>query len=171
MDAPDAAELEVVAAQLGRAPTGVVRIAARCPAGHPSVVTNYPLQEKRGRPVPFPTLHWLTCPELVRAVSRLEMVGLIDEFDTRLENDDEFAAAVATDHASYVEERWNLLDAAARTSAETAGLLPVLRERGIGGIANRRSVKCLHLHLAHHLAAHNTIGALLVAEHGIAPCV
>ena len=44
-------------------------------------------------------------------------------------------------------------------AAEEAGVAAALRERGIGGIANRDSVKCLHLHYAHHLARGSAIGA------------
>jgi hypothetical protein len=165
------ADLLTVTGQLQRRPQHVLGVAARCPSGHPSVVVNHPLRRHRDRLVPFPTLYWLTCPELSRAVSRLEMAGLIRRLDDRLAGDDDLAARLHADHASYVEARWRLLDAADQAAATGAGLAEAFRSRGIGGMRHWRSVKCLHLHLAHHLAAHNTIGALLVDEFGIRVCV
>lgn len=163
-------DLAIVATQLGRPPTKVAGIAARCPAGHPSVVLNHPLHRRSGRLVPFPTLFWLTCPQLSRAVSRLEMAGRIVELERRLAEDDDLAQALHRDHRSYVEERWQLLSAEDQQEVRESGLLETFEERGIGGMANWRSVKCLHLHLAHHLARRNVLGALLAEEHGLKPC-
>ena len=167
---PTPADLETVAAQLGRPTTSVVGIAARCPAGHPSVVVNYPVHRKGDRLLPFPTLFWLTCTELNKAVSRLEMRGLIAELDDRLESDEELAAALLRNHESYIAQRWQQLTEADRAAVESAALTDVFHRRGIGGLSHLRSVKCLHLHLAHHLAAGNAIGALLVQDHALAPC-
>jgi len=49
----------------------------------------------RNRPVdaegqPFPTLYWLTCPEAVGAVSRLESDGWIKRLSHRAEVDPDF---------------------------------------------------------------------------------
>ena len=62
-------DLRLVAEQLGRAPTVPFTVVARCPGGHPLVIRNAPVDE-RGEP--FPTTFWLSCPDAVRAVSRLE---------------------------------------------------------------------------------------------------
>jgi len=59
--------MEIVARQLGREPRPF-RVAARCPYGAPSVIEN-----ETGREMP--TRFWLTCPSLVRAVSRVESAG------------------------------------------------------------------------------------------------
>jgi hypothetical protein len=58
---------EAVALQLGREPLAF-RVAARCPAGLPSVVEN------ERRPA-MPTSFWITCPTLRAAVSRVEAAG------------------------------------------------------------------------------------------------
>lgn len=58
---------EVVARQLGREPMDS-RVAARCPAGRPSVIEN-----KRRREMP--TTFWLTCPSLQAAISGIEAAG------------------------------------------------------------------------------------------------
>ncbi len=169
-EVPTPTDLETVAAQLGRKQTRVVGIAARCPAGHPSVVVNYPLRRRGAQLLPFPTLFWLTCPELIKAVSRLEMRGLIAELDGRLETDDDLAAALLHDHESYIAQRWQQLTDEDRAAIEAASLTDVFQQRGIGGIGNLRSVKCLHSHFAHHLASANAIGALLERDHGLHTC-
>ena len=58
---------EAVALQLGREPVPF-RVAARCPAGLPSVIEN----ERR---LEMPTSFWITCPSLSAAISRVEAAG------------------------------------------------------------------------------------------------
>ncbi len=58
---------EAVALQLGREPAPF-RVAARCPAGRPSVIEN----ERRRE---MPTTFWITCPTLQAAISRVEAAG------------------------------------------------------------------------------------------------
>ncbi len=59
---------EAVARQLGREPTIPFRVAARCPAGLPSVIENEPSRK-------MPTSFWVTCPTLSASISRLEAEG------------------------------------------------------------------------------------------------
>ena len=141
----------------------------RCPAGHPQVLRCHPLRGGE-RVVPFPTLYWLVCPQLVEAVSRLEHAGWIDRLQSRLQDDDAFAAAVSADHDAYIEARWGQLDEAERERIRKSGLENEFKERGIGGIRNRRSIKCLHLHFAHHLAARSTIGGEIERSGLVVPC-
>ncbi len=58
---------ETVALQLGREPQPF-RVAARCPAGFPSVIENE-------RHPAMPTSFWITCPSLKAAISRVEASG------------------------------------------------------------------------------------------------
>ena len=58
---------ELVTRQLGREPLAF-RVAARCPAGRPSVIEN----ERRRE---MPTAFWITCRSLQAAISRIEAVG------------------------------------------------------------------------------------------------
>ena len=67
-------DLRIVAEQLGREPTIPFTVVARCAPGHPLVIRNAPV-DGDGRP--FPTSYWLTCPNAVRSVSRLEADGWI----------------------------------------------------------------------------------------------
>ena len=60
-----AADLVTVAEQLGREPTIPFTVVARCTGGHPLAIRNAPVDPDGA---PFPTTHWLTCPDAVRAV-------------------------------------------------------------------------------------------------------
>jgi uncharacterized protein len=125
------ADREVVARQIGREPRAFKRVAVRCPFGRPAVTEQAPF-DAEGRP--FPTTFWLTCPQLVAAVSRLEAAGGVDRW-TR---------AAATDPA--------LGASLERADAEQRRLRPELPV-GIAGAADgARSLKCLHAHVAFALA-------------------
>jgi hypothetical protein len=65
------ADHAAVARQLGRDPKPF-RVAARCPFGLPSVIENERTRE-------MPTSFWVTCPNLVAAVSRVESTGGVRE--------------------------------------------------------------------------------------------
>lgn len=128
--APDRAE---VAALLGREPQGAYEVVVRDGTGAPVVIRNDPLLDDG---TPMPTRYWLVGSDLRKAVSGIEAAGGVraaaDEVDP-----DELAGA----HARYAAER----DAALPTGY--AGPRPA---GGVGG--TRKGVKCLHAHLAWHLA-------------------
>jgi exopolyphosphatase / guanosine-5'-triphosphate,3'-diphosphate pyrophosphatase len=138
-------DLRIVAEQLGRRPTVPFTVVARCRGGHPLVIRNAPLDERGD---PFPTTFWLTCPDAVRAVSRLEAEGWISRLNEQLESDLGFAEAVAQAHAEYARER-----ARDDPAAERHG--------GVGG--TRKGLKCLHAHYANHLAGGDDVVGAWVA--------
>ncbi len=59
----------VIAAQLGRAPRGLLGVAHRCPCGLPDVAETAPRLPDGS---PFPTLYYLTCP---RAAAGTQSAG------------------------------------------------------------------------------------------------
>jgi hypothetical protein len=126
-----------VEAQLGRPPRGLRAVAHRCSCGLPDVVETDPVLEDG---TPFPTLYYLTCPRAASAVGRLEASGLMNEMTARLADDPDLAAAYARASEDYLARR----DAIRRLDGDpTAGGMP---ER----------VKCLHVLVAHELAAPGT---------------
>jgi hypothetical protein len=141
--------------QLGRSPRGPLHVECRCRHGCPQVIRVHPILDGS----PFPTLFWLTCPFLVKAIDRLEADGWVKRLEDLLGKDSSLARAVEQAHRSYIAERLGLLSAEERASLEARGMLTTLLERGIGGTADLRRVKCLHLHTAHALARTNPIGA------------
>jgi hypothetical protein len=129
-----------IAAQLGRAPRGLLGVAHRCRCGLPDVAETAP-RLPDGRP--FPTLYYLTCPRASAAVSRLEASGLMREMTSRLA-DDALRRRYESAHRDYLARR----EAAART----AGVEPLPPGTpSAGGMPER--VKCLHALVAHELAA------------------
>lgn len=130
-----AADLAAVAAQLGRPPRGTRAVAHRCPCGLPDVVETTP---RLVDGTPFPTLYYLSCPNAVAAVSRLESAGRMREMTARLAGDPQLAARYRAAHADYLARR--------RAVAE----VPEIERVSAGGMPGR--VKCLHALLAHALA-------------------
>lgn len=130
------ADLNVLQAQLGRTPRGVVAIAARCVCGNPTVVHTAP---RLPDGTPFPTQYYLTHPQAVAAVSTLEARGEMKTMSQQLKDDPELAAHYARAHESYLEERYALDD------------VPEIHGISAGGMPER--VKCLHVLVGHSLAA------------------
>jgi hypothetical protein len=151
----------------------MARVEARCAFGYPTVVSVDPLvphRRARGPAEPFPTRFWLTCPVLVEQVSRIEASGLIDALEEDARRDPAFASRLAADHARCAAERWEAADAGARDAAARRRLLPVLRDSGVGGVRDHRTVKCLHAQYAHHLARGNAVGEILDVRHAPEEC-
>ena len=67
----------LVERQLGRRPRAFLRVVARCPFGAPAVTEQAPYDDAGD---PFPTTYYLTCPQLVAAISRLEAAGGVERW-------------------------------------------------------------------------------------------
>jgi hypothetical protein len=163
----DERDLRVIEEQLGRRPRGVLAVERRCPAGHPQVIKVYPLLGEE----PFPTLFWLTCPEIVRQISRLEHEGWIERLEELIQSDPELRRRYHESHRAYLRERWETLLEPDRRWIEEHGLLEVFQKRGIGGLRDWDRVKCLHMHYAHHKArGNNPIGEWIEEHFEIREC-
>ncbi|WP_235954107.1 DUF501 domain-containing protein [Actinomyces faecalis] len=130
------ADLEALGEQLGRVPRGVVGIAARCVCGRPTVVRTAPRLPDGS---PFPTSYYLTHPAAVKGCSTLEAEHLMEDYNARLGEDPELAAAYARAHEDYLARRAEL------------GSVEEIDGVSAGGMPTR--VKCLHALLGHALAA------------------
>jgi hypothetical protein len=122
--------------QLGRSPRGVAGVAHRCPCGRPDVLATIPRLEDG---TPFPTTFYATCPRLTGAISTLETSGLMREMSERLAEDPDLAAAYRRAHEDYLARR------------DVLGHVPEIAGISAGGMPTR--VKCLHVLVAHSLAA------------------
>lgn len=148
------ADRAAVAAQLGRPPRGRWIVARRCACGLPQVIETQPHLDDG---TPFPTLWWLTCRALCKAVGRLEAGGWMAAFNERLATDPGLAAALRAATQSYAARR------------EASEPLPEGSPRrghpGGGGGPLGGRVKCLHAHVAHQLiTGDNPAGAGALAE-------
>lgn len=88
---------------------------------------------------PFPTTYYATCPRLTGAISTLESQGVMKDMTARLAEDDELAAAYTRAHEHYLARRGEF------------GSVPEIEGISAGGMPDR--VKCLHVLIAHSLAA------------------
>jgi len=133
---------EVIKHQLGRKPKGTFRVVKLCRHGFPQMIENPPLVDGK----PMPTLFWLTCPFLVKEVSRLEEAGYIEYFEERIKKNARFRGRYLKAHA---------FERMLRKAKLPADLPPKVKFKlistGVGGIENPLGVKCLHLHLASFL--------------------
>ena len=111
-------------------------MAHRCPCGHPDVLTTEP---RLPDGTPFPTTYYATCPKLTGAISTLESQGLMREMTERLAGDPDLAAGYRAAHEDYLARRAAL------------GEVPEIAGVSAGGMPDR--VKCLHVLVAHSLAA------------------
>lgn len=155
--------------QLGRSPRGVLNVSSRCPEGHPAVVRTKPLIRSGGGFEIFPTLFWLTCPEMVRKVSSVEAIGYIERLERELRRSSQMRSKYRKQTEDYRGERWNMLSSQERAFISKRGLKAEL-EKGIGGVGDVDHLKCLHMHVAHHLARENIIGKLVLERFAIRKC-
>ncbi|WP_379601842.1 DUF501 domain-containing protein [Quadrisphaera sp. GCM10027208] len=132
----DPRDVDAVSRQLGRPARGVVAVAHRCPCDLPDVVETAPRLDDG---TPFPTTYYLTCPRAVAAVSTLEASGLMREMTQRLRQDADLAARYRAAHEDYLRRR------------DVLGDVPEIEGVSAGGMPAR--VKCLHVLVAHALAA------------------
>lgn len=153
------ADLATVAAQLKRPPRATRRVAHRCSCGLPDVVETSPRLEDG---TPFPTVFYLTCPRARSAIGRLEASGLMREMTARLDDDEALAARYRAAHEAYLAHRDAIASLGTTVSA--------------GGMPRR--VKCLHVLVAHALAAGPGVNPFgdevldLLADWGVeGPCV
>ena len=123
---------------------------------------------------PFPTMYWLTCPHISKAISELERNGYVKIFEERIVNDNELTNIWYNVHEEYANERWNLLTINDQEylSKERSSMKDILQYSGVAGTdhkgvraqnADRESyvpsVKCLHSHYAHYRSQNDTEGS------------
>ena len=151
-------DLASVTRQLGRPVRAVNAVAHRCGCGQPDVLKTEP-QLPDG--TPFPTLYYLTCPRATGAIGTLEADGLMRQMAARLATEPELASAYRAAHDAYLAQR------------EELGHVPHIAGISAGGMPDR--VKCLHVLVAHSLAAGPGVNPLgdqalaILAESGITP--
>ena len=120
----------LVEQQIGRPPRAFRRVVVRCPYGKPAVTEQAPFDESGE---PFPTTYYLTCPQLVAAIARVEAAGGVERWSRLVREDPE------------------LRESAERADEEQRRLRPEL-PGGIAGRTRTGSLKCLHAHVAFGLA-------------------
>jgi hypothetical protein len=109
--------VRTVAHQLGYIPRNIVNIGSYDKMEKPNVAIVYPLnfnnlngryKESNGLK-PFPTILWMTNPELRDRISKLEDLGWINKLYQRLQGNPDWLSQMQIAHKRYSEFRWNLL--------------------------------------------------------------
>jgi len=143
-------DIVMVESQLKRKIDNFNKVSCRCVHGFPAVIESLPVRNGR----PFPTLYWLTCPFLRKAISTLESQGWIRYFEETLKRDSAFRSRHLRANRE-VSHRRSLLF--------TGSYDEYLSKLGTGGIRDLMTVKCLHLHVADFLSGvDNPIGETVV---------
>ena len=128
-----ATDRAAVATLLGRLPEGAFEVVVRNEEGQPVVIRNEPFLADG---TPMPTRYWLVDDELRKAVSRVEAAGGVRRAAAAVDRQE-----LARAHARYAAERDTAIPPG-HTGPRPSG--------GVGGTG--QGVKCLHAHLAWHLA-------------------
>lgn len=119
---------------------------------------------------PFPTLYWLTDPLLRTLVSKLELNSMGVTLGKRLGTEPDALASMTKANQAYGQERYNLLTPQDIAFIEKRKWEKAFSpDRGVAGIKNYASVKCLHSHVAHFLSggqgsSDNIIGKWVMEE-------
>lgn len=135
-EAPTPDDLRAVEAQLGRPPRDIVAVAHRCACGQPDVVMTQP---RLSDGTPFPTTYYLTCPRATAAASTLEAEQVMKQMESDLASDPALADGYRRAHEAYLHDR------------NAIAYVPEIDGISAGGMPTR--VKCLHVLMAHALAA------------------
>ncbi len=146
--------------QIGRKPEGMKEISKYCPFGYPAVIKVYPFFNNRV----FPTTYWLTCPYLNKNISRLEDANMINKLQDRVNNNVDLKEKLKTAHKYYSEQRISMLDEETikKIKKISDDIYHTLKNSGIGGIKDKKGIKCLHTHVADYLVNQlNPVGEII----------
>lgn len=132
-------ELEIIRKQLGREPDNLGGIPLKCPFEKPAVLLTLPYSSDKGI---FPTTFWLSCPYLVKEVSRLEEKGLVKELTEKINKNPALKEELERAHKIYAQKRRSLLgeDEVAELRRGSPDILKVLLESGGGGESEIKKV-------------------------------
>ncbi len=155
----------IIGWQIRREPRNLYGVVRRCKNQCPKVIINHPLGRKKPADI-FPTVFWLTCPAVVRRISRIEDRGYIQRIQDQIINNFTLARNMREAHQEYIFIRRSLVESStlSRVQKSEKKVLKNLEWLGIGGVADLKGIKCLHTHYAHYLATCNNPVGQLVAN-------
>jgi len=165
---------QAIRQQLGYLPSNFVAVSARNEIGLPIAIQTYPLDggarrrknkaalEESSVGTPFPTLYWLTCPSISRAIAEMERQGYVGRVEEILRSNSELTRQLVQCHREYAKERWDTLseeDQSRLQQSESSSMFRIRQILELSGVAGTNitvddnqlyvpSVKCLHAHYA-----------------------
>jgi len=164
---------EIILDQLGYIPTNLVSVAARRGTGSPLALKTYSLNggasrrkaKALGDMTPFPSLYWLCCPIVGKAVADLERQGYVGILEQRLMAEPGTLDNFIKSHEGYALERWSGLKPDHQQHIlQYERMTEMVRYSGVAGTdfkpfapsddadhtPVKASIKCLHAHYAHY---------------------
>ena len=153
----------VVEQQLGRPPAGFREVMSRTADGAPAIIRVASVVDG----VPFPTLYWLSHPELGRLVYEYESNGVTQRIQDCIDQNPEHQQRLQQDNLDYIRHRADFFDAEASDQLRRLGIEEGFQKKGIGGNSNFKRVRCLHAYLAAHVVTPNLVGELLESICGL----
>lgn len=177
-------DARAVQVQLGYSPPNFHSVSARSGDGSPIAIQTYPLHGGAPRRqakqqassvsvlgTPFPTLFWLTHPEISKAIADLERRGFVGILEQRLNQDEKISNQFLQCHQDYARRRWECIsrqDQEVLLSDENSSIRrmrSMMKDSGIAGTdfmsqiqpdgSFKASVKCLHAHYGHYRSVTN----------------
>lgn len=157
-------DLRAIEQQLRREPRGIIEVIKRCKQGLPLVILTFPFLEDQA---PFPILFWLTCPKLVKSVSKLEDEGMAKLWQQRITKSKRLAELLQEAQSDYQQRLSKLVKrqiCSHQNQAKFEKQFDYAHYKGIGGVEDSNKIKCLHAHYAHFLATGKNPVGEMVAE-------
>lgn len=159
---PDKDDIGTVRRQLESKSVSIINIIERCRHGYPRIVLLDPSVNVDGCPAldyqSATNILWLTCPYLNRKIHELESKKIIKKIEELIGSDPGLNILMRNAHARFYFLRKKVCRIAG-ISAEDFNDLFV---KGIGGITNFSTLKCLHIHYAHSLICSDNIAGKIV---------
>ena len=104
-------------------------------------------------------LMWLTCPYLNDKIHKLESKGLIRTISNLIQSESKMTLSMNKAHANFYFLRSIIFNDLVGTTfwQKRIGLF----NTGIGGISDKKTLKCLHMHFCHFRLCKDNIAGLL----------
>jgi uncharacterized protein len=142
---------------MGRPLMGEFKIAARRRDNHPQVLQVPPVVEGK----PFPSLYWLCCPDLKKAIDHIEARGEIKKIEQWIQETPHMQKVLRDNTQHYIKLRLELMNEGNWAQLENENMARAIREKGIGGLADYERIRCLHMHYAYAIVHPNEFGNYL----------
>lgn len=154
-------DLVKIKRQIGSSDLFIRAVIERCKYGFPKVVLLDPCMNEEAPGMlnyqALSNLMWLTCPYLNREIHNLENDGYIQKISDFINNDNAYKSLMKTAHANFYFLRNYVYWKYVKKISE--GKPMDLFTKGIGGIRDLDTLKCLHVHFCHYtLFKYNVAG-------------
>lgn len=136
---------------------------------HQEASTTTTISEEIKSPLmePFPTIYWVTHPRIKALISKLELDKWGTKLEKRLQEESDALESMQRAHKEYGQERYNMITTEDREWIQQRKWDAAFAvTRGVAGIRNYASIKCLHAHAAHYWSGcqDNIVGKWVAKE-------